>query len=305
MKNQLAPPDAILVGVARPWSAAALDWAADEAAATSRPLHLVHVVEGREHTPVDLEADLDPSTEVGVIGVLESHPSLRVTAHTDTGSAAGALVLASRTAQTLVVGAAAHSLLTAVVLGSVALQVAAHSFCPVVVVHDRAPTDAEARAGVPPVDAEPGPVVVGLDASERSERALAFAFEQASHRQVGLTGVACWAWEDGDGYLPLPPVGVWEETRSQERRLVSELLAGWAEKYPDVEVRTRLERARTVPTLLDAAAGATLLVVGTRGRGGFDGLLLGSVSQRVIERASCPVAVVPSPDLDPGRQALR
>ena len=305
MKNQLPPPDAIVVGVSRSWSAAALDWAADEAAATSRPLHLVHVVEEREHTPVDLDDDLDPLTAIEVIGVLESHPSLRVTAHTDSGSAAGALVTASCTAQILVVGATAHSLLAAVVLGSVALQVAAPSFCPVVVVHDRVSTEEDARAGVPRVVVQPGPVVVGLDASERSERALAFAFAQASRRQVGLTVIACWAWEDTDGYLPLPPVGVWEETREQERRLVSELLAGWAEKYPDVAVRTRLERARTVPTLLDAASGATLLVVGTRGRGGFDGLLLGSVSQRVIERASCPVAVVPSPDLDPGRQVPR
>lgn len=294
MKSQLAPPDAIVAGVARSWSVAALDWAADVAVATSRPLHLLHVIEVPEHTPVDREAELDPATVVQVIGILESHPSLRVTAQTDNGSAAGALVRASHTAHTVVVGATSHSLLTAVVLGSTALQVAAHSFCPVVVVHDRPSTDADARAGVPPVDAEPGPVVVGLDASERSERALAFAFEQASRRQVGLMVVACWAWEDSDGYLPLPPVGVWEETRDQEHRLVSELLAGWAEKYPDVEVRTRLERARTVPTLLDAATGATLLVVGTRGRGGFDGLLLGSVSQRVIERASCPVAVVPS-----------
>ena len=264
----------------------------------------MHVVEGFDHTPVDPDDDVDPSTAVEVTGVLESHPSLRVTAHTDTGSASGALVAASRTAETVVVGATAHSLLKAVVLGSVALQVAAHSFCPVVVVHDLGSSDSDARAGVRAVSTEPGRVVVGLDASERSARALAFAFEQASRRRVGLTGVACWAWEDSDGYLPLP-VGVWEETREQERRLVSELLAGWGEKYPDVDVESRLEQARTVPTLLDAAVGASLLVVGTRGRGGFDGLLLGSVSQRVIERASCPVAVVPAPDLDPGRRVQR
>ncbi len=301
MKNQPAPPNAIVVGVARPWSAAALDWAADEAVATSRPLHLVHVIEGFHHTPVDLDGDVDGSTAVEVTGVLESHPSLRVTAHTDTGSPAGALVAASRTAETLVVGATAHTLLKAVVLGSVALQVAAHSFCPVVVVHDLEPSDSDARAGVRAVSTHPGRVVVGLDASERSVRALAYAFEQASRRQVGLTAVACWAWDESDGFLALP-VPVWEATREQQRRLVAELLAGWGEKYPDVDVQTRLEQARTVPTLLEVAVGASLLVVGTRGRGGFDGLLLGSVSQRVIERASCPVAVVPAPDLDPGRR---
>ncbi|MEP6798284.1 MAG: universal stress protein [Lapillicoccus sp.] len=303
MKNQPAPPASIVVGVADvPVSSAALDWAADEAVATSRPLHVVHVVEAVHHSPVDFSGHVDQPAERAVTGILASRPSLRVTAQTDTGSAAGALVAASRTAAMLVVGAVAHSLLEAVVLGSVALQVAAHSSCPVVVV--RAAPRADTRAPAPAETPGPGPVVVGLDASERSERALAFAFEQASRRQVGLTAVACWAWEDSGGYVPGPlQVGVWEDAKQQEERLVSELLAGWREKYPDVEVRTHLVRARTVPALLEAAAGASLLVVGTRGRGGFDGLLLGSVSQRVIERASCPVAVVPSPDLDDARPA--
>lgn len=306
MKNQLAPPSAIVVGSALPVSRPALEWAADEAVATSRPLHVIHVISGVNPTAVDLDGPVDLVTEAAVTEIADARPTLRVTAHIDTGSAAAALVAASRTAETVVVGATADSLLEAVLLGSVALQVAAHSLCPVVVVHDRGAEIATTEAVSETSVQEPGRVVVGLDASERSERALAFAFEQASRRGVGLTGVACWAWEDSGGYLPGPlAAGVWEEAREQERRLVSELLAGWGEKYPDVDVRTHLARARVVPTLLKMAAGASLLVVGTRGRGGFDGLLLGSVSQRVLERASCPVAVVPSPDLDASRQVPR
>ncbi|MEP6800280.1 MAG: universal stress protein [Lapillicoccus sp.] len=302
MKNRPVPPSAIVVGLVRSGSRAALGWAVDEALATSRPLHVMHVLDGGDHTPVDLEGHVDVVTEAAVTGILEAHPSVRVSAHTDTGSAAAALVTASRSARTLVVGAATHGLLEAALLGSVALQVAAHSFCPVVVLHDRESDGETSEGGSAPTTREPGRVVVGLDASERSERALAFGFEQASRREVGLTAVACWTWEDSVGEVPGPlALGAWEDGRQQERRLVAELLAGWRGKYPDVDVRTHLVHARVVSTLLDVATDASLLVVGTRGRGGFDGLLLGSVSQRVLERASCPVAVVPAPDLDLGR----
>lgn len=292
MKNHPTPPSAIVVGLGLPAHPASLEWAADEAVATSRPLHVIHVVEGLHHVTVEPQRHVGLPTETVVTRLLEARPSLRVTACDDTGSAAGALVEASRTASTVVVGAALHSHLEAVLLGSTALQVAAHAVCPVVVVHETPSSDATSR----------GPVVVGLDASERSERALAVGFEQASRRGVTLRAVACWAWEDSGGYVPGPMLtGAWEDAQRQEERLVSELLAGWAEKYPDVHVSTRLVRARTVPTLVEESAEASLLVVGTRGRGGFDGLLLGSVSQRVLERSTCPVVVVPSPDLDPYR----
>ena len=286
MQNHTAPLGAIVVGVAASTCGAALRWAAEQAMRTSRPLHVVHVLEGLTHTPVDLDDHVDHQTEVTIHDLLTAHPTLRVTAGTDTGSAAAALVAASRSAEMVVVGAPAHGVVTSVILGSVSLQVATHGACPVVVVHDR-PAPAE--------DAREGRVVVGLDASERSEQALEFGFEQASQRGVGLTAVACWSWEDSGGYVPGPlEVGLWENAEVQDRRLVSELLAGWHEKFPDVRVERRLVSGRTVPTLLKEAEGAALLVVGSRGRGGFAGLMLGSVSQRVVERASCPVAVVPS-----------
>ncbi len=147
MKNQPAPPAAIVVGVADvPGSRAALEWAADEAVATSRPLHVVHVLEAVHHSPVDFSGHVDLPTARLVTRILRSRPHLRVTAQTDTGSAAGALVAASHTAATLVVGAVVHSLLEAVARGSVVLRVAAHSFCPVVVVHATPVADTPAPA---------------------------------------------------------------------------------------------------------------------------------------------------------------
>jgi len=287
MQNHTAPLGAIVVGIAAPTSGAALRWAAEQAVRTSRPLHVVHVLEGLTHTPLDLADHVDLATEVTIHDLLTVNPGLRVTAGTDTGSAAAVLVAASRRAEMVVVGAPAHGELASVVLGSVSLQVATHGACPVVVVHDHPTATAD--------DAPEGRIVVGLDASERSERALEFGFEQASQRGIGLTAVACWSWEDTGGNVPGPmEAGLWENAEVQDRRLVSELLAGWHEKYPDVDVQRRLVSGRTVSTLLKEAEGAALLVVGSRGRGGFAGLMLGSVSQRVVERATCPVAVVPS-----------
>jgi nucleotide-binding universal stress UspA family protein len=73
---------------------------------------------------------------------------------------------------------------------------------------------------------------------------------------------------------------------------LAEALAGWAEKYPDVEVHKQVVRGHPVEVILEESAGAELLVLGSRGRGGFAGLLLGSVSQGVLHRTPCPVAVV-------------
>jgi nucleotide-binding universal stress UspA family protein len=89
-----------------------------------------------------------------------------------------------------------------------------------------------------------------------------------------------------------PWTGDWSQIAAQEEALLSESLAGWREKYPEVNVDQRSVRSDPVVELLEHARNARLLVVGSRGRGGFKGLVLGSVSQRVLKRATCPVAVV-------------
>ena len=79
---------------------------------------------------------------------------------------------------------------------------------------------------------------------------------------------------------------------TERREALSEQLAGWREKYPDVPVTEVVERSHPVEALVRASRTADLVVVGCRGRGGFGGMLLGSVSQGLIRHADCPVAVV-------------
>jgi nucleotide-binding universal stress UspA family protein len=136
-------------------------------------------------------------------------------------------------------------------------------------------------------------LTVGVDGSEACGPAVAFAFDRASRLGLALTAVACWWWQDTGPYL----AGAmdWSDTaRDSEARLVSEQLAGWCDKYPDVKVESTLVRGHPVETLIEESAGSELLVVGSRGHGGFAGLVLGSVSLRVLTHARTPVAVVPS-----------
>jgi nucleotide-binding universal stress UspA family protein len=148
-------------------------------------------------------------------------------------------------------------------------------------------------------DPRSGHVVVGVDGSEASQPAIGYAFAFASSTGKRLTAVHTWWWEPLEGVsLGEPWVGDWTQIASQEETLVSELLAGWSQTYPDVQVRQHVVRGDPVVELLDHSDGASLLVVGSRGRGGFIGLVLGSVSRRILKRATCPVAVVRSVGAD-------
>jgi nucleotide-binding universal stress UspA family protein len=137
--------------------------------------------------------------------------------------------------------------------------------------------------------------VVGVDGSEASQPALAYAFAYAASTGSSLTAVHTWWWEPLEGVsLGEPWIGDWTEIANQEATLISELLAGYLDKYPDVPVRSHVVRGDPVVELLEQSRGASLMVVGSRGRGGFIGLLLGSVSRRILKRATGPVAVVRS-----------
>lgn len=138
-----------------------------------------------------------------------------------------------------------------------------------------------------------GPVVVGVDGSAHSEPAISMAFEEAALRQCEL--VAVHAWSDVD----LPPVhheggsvSGWKQVVTQETALLSESLAGRAEDFPDVKVRTMVVMDRPVRNLREQADNARLLVVGSRGRGGFTSMLLGSTSRALMHSVRCPILVV-------------
>jgi nucleotide-binding universal stress UspA family protein len=166
------------------------------------------------------------------------------------------------------------------VIGSTAVAVAGHAHAPVVVI----------RADEPPAD---GPVVVGVDGTPVGEAAIAFAFAQASARGVDLVAVHAWtdlvveaAYVGGAAALDFAPL------EEQAAETLAERLAGWQEKYPDVHVVREVVRERAARALLRNSEHAQLVVVGTRGRGGFRGLVLGSTSQHLLQHARCPVAVV-------------
>jgi len=299
--------DLVVAGVdASVGSGAAVQWAAAEAARRHGALRLVHarmeiatgalagVVPGLGY-PTLPPRDLDEfNAALNVHGealldavaatVRRAHPTLEVTTRLAHDDAASALRRESEHAGLTVVGSRGAGRLTGVILGSVALSVASGNPAPVAVIHPDDPADGH------------GPVVVGVDGAPTSEAAVAFAFDEAALRHTDL--IAVHSWNDsviaGDfpGFpLLVDPVAIEQE----EHALLSEQLAGWPAKYPDVSVHHLVVRGRPTPTLLDAAHTAQLVVVGSRGRGGFIGLLLGSTSHALIAHGGCPVVVVGSP----------
>ena len=171
---------------------------------------------------------------------------------------------------------------TGLLLGSVAVSLAAHAACPVVVV--RGP---EFDASAPRVE----PVVVGVDGSPASE--AAFAFAAAALHAVPL--VAVHAWCDLVVDPTVAPL-LDDALESDEREVLAERLAGWSQEYLDVDVRRLVVRDRPARALVQESASAQLVVVGSRGRGGLAGMLLGLVSHALLHHAHCPVAVVrPAP----------
>lgn len=266
----------------------ALDWATEEA--TRRQLRLHLLCAWHSDYAAETVAPLVPSLEDECRSVLETAaahaktvaPGLDVRTRTVHAQTASALIAASRHADTIVVGSRGLGAVKEAFLGSTSMQLAVHASCPVVVVR-------EVAAGHDPTRR----VVAGVDGSDLSVQATGYAFEQAAHRGLGLTVLHAWdpnVYTSGVAMTVL--VDTWNELEVEQEIITSAALAGWAEKYPDVDVRTHVVQGRPADILIDASQGAELVVVGSRGRGGFRGLLLGSVSRNVLDRAHCPVAVV-------------
>ena len=279
---------AVLVGVDGSESAVKADrWAADEARCRQVPLHLVHaygIPAGYPPGFVDwhalhqaLVAQGRSWLEQARQAAEEVAPGLVIDTVERNAGAVPALVRESAQAGLLVLGTRGLGGFTGLLLGSTAVELAAHACCPVVVV-----------CGTP----HDGPVVVGVDGTPAGESAIAFAFAQASARGTGLVAVHTWtdlvleaAFAGSAAALDFAPLA----QRAEE--VLAERLAGWQEKYPDVPVSRQVSRERASRALLRQAERAQLLVVGSRGRGGFRGLLLGSTSQHLLRHASCPMAV--------------
>ncbi|MEV2226897.1 universal stress protein [Nocardia vinacea] len=130
--------------------------------------------------------------------------------------------------------------------------------------------------------------MVGVDGSPNSLPAIELAFEEAARRKVGLT--ALHTWSDASG-VDLPHSG-WEAARESEQALLAENMAGYRDRYPEVPVLRILKLDRPVRALLDESANAQLVVVGSRGRGGFASMVLGSTSNALLHTVECPMIVV-------------
>lgn len=210
------------------------------------------------------------------------HPDVEVISCLQDGSAAEALIEESKHAKLLVIGSRGTAGFADLVVGSTALRVVSHALCPVVVV-PAAPVSASIRRGV----------VVGVDGSDHSEATIEFAFQMASETHQKLTALHVWHDPAPTGVgIMMPFVYDPALVGKAEKRVLAESMAGWSEKYPDVQVEYQVLPGHPVHALVIGAATASLLVVGSRGRGSLRSLLLGSVSHGVLHHARGPVAIV-------------
>ncbi|MGW4213555.1 universal stress protein [Lentzea sp. NPDC004789] len=288
MKSPSAP---IVVGVDGSASAlAAVSWAAAECARHHVPLRLVHgfMLPASDYPELLVTGDeVRHAIEEQVRGWLTeaaaaaraTAPDVEITTDILCCGAAGLLVEESTKARLVVVGSRGLGTVTGLIVGSTAVALVAHAHSPVVVVRG--------------TETPHGAVVVGVDGSPTSEAALAFAFDEASTRGVALVAVMTSQDFTVDTAYNVSRIAVdWAQVEEDERRLLAQRLAGWQEKYPDVEVRRVVLRDRPARALMRYAAEAQLLVVGSHGHGGFAGMLIGSTSQALVHHAPCPLAIV-------------
>lgn len=292
--SEVAPGRTVVVGADGSEEALrAVRWAARAAASRGRAL-LVMVAYGGADPSLVADADIwrryrvrllaraQQDAEHAVAVARAAAPAVPVSEEVVDGPAAPALLERAGREGLLVVGACGQGRIADALLGSVASAVVAHAEGPVVVVRGEEPA-------VPTA-----PVVVGVDGSPSSTAATDFAMETADVAGCPLVAVHTW-WDPTVEPVLEPLLEDWTALVDEERRVLAEQLAGRSGTYPDLVVSTVVERRHPSRALLSYARGARLLVVGSRGRGGFAGLLLGSVSRSVLHRAPCPVAVVPGP----------
>jgi len=288
----------ILVGVdGTEGSVEALRWAAHEAARRDWPLHVVTCAE----LPVAVEAGMIGTgaiTGSAMESIVEEKEAINqravtlarsfglgveVSGETVLGAPAYALVGASQPDDIVVIGATSHPGRLTDVLGSVATVVAHRAKCPVVVVH-----------GSERKDAAIGRVAVGVDGSPGSDAALEWAVEEAMRCNAELVLVHGWIY---------PYVGnrtSVSEPRDEMRLDAMRTLEASAQKVhriaPAVRCHSIITEESPAKAIIDAAKTADLLVVGSRGHGGFAALLLGSVSRTVLQHSPIPVAVIRADD---------
>lgn len=289
------PRPPVVVGVdGSEHSLAAVRWAARDAALTGAPLLLVTALAEpgtAPGVPPEWVATQRASAErrlaeASALAVAAARPAGDVVVRTEIAAATPVegLLARARTARRLVLGTRGLGELTAGLVGSVSSALLSHAPCPVVVV-----------PGGPAELAERGHVVVGVDGSATSSPAVGAAFAAASARGVPLTAVHSWtdldlatAYAVDEPHAALGPRGA----AAGHELVLAESLAGYQERFPDVAVTRVVVADRPVTALLEQAQDAQLVVVGSHGRGGFTGMLLGSTSRALLHTTPCPLLVV-------------
>ncbi len=278
----------LVVGVdASDASLRAARFAADEARRRRVPLRIVHAISW------PLDSLVVPPTDLDAAGWLRAGAEalgrraaaavdgddLEIEVSVEEGDPVTALRAASEEAQLVVLGSRGVGGVTGLLVGSTANGLVAHARCPVVVLPE------ESAATVPDRQS----VVVGVETTRADAEVLEFAVAAAADRGTDL--IAVHAWQDAvleTAFRSTGPLVDWAGIAADEQLALSETLAGWREKAPDVPIREVVVRERPARALLAAGMTAQLVVVGHRRR-----LALGSTTHAVLHRATCPVAVVP------------
>ena len=274
----------------------AVQWAANTALKRNQPIKLVTAYSMPQFMYADgmvppqelydeLEGEAGDKLDHARRIVAEFDSSIAVTAEVKESSPIDYLLELSETAEMVVMGSRGLGGLSGLVMGSVSAAVVSHADCPVVVVRkDNHVTE----------DNKYGPVVVGVDGSAVSRQAMDVAFQEADARGAVLHAVHAWS----DAQFHSSYIGVVEAQSQMEaliaeqKQLLGEELAPFIKKYPNVKIEEIVERERPIHSLKEAAEGAQLMVLGSHGRGGFKGMLLGSTSRALLQYAPCPMMVV-------------
>lgn len=286
-------PTQVVVGTdGSPPAEAAVRQAAMEALYHGAGLRIVHAIDwvpppgfatvlsetGKQALRSDAERLLDES----VSAAQSVAPDIEIATTLSMADARSCLSELSGEAVMTVVGAGGISGITGGLLGSVARHLTTHAAGPLLVV----------RAASAPS----GPVVLGVEASAAGEAVTDFAFVEAAARGERLVALHVWSEWTTSTTPPADPALPYAkapgELAANEERLLAQAVSGWSARFPQVSLERRAVRGRTRQTLIEASRSAQLLVVGSRGRGGFAGLRLGSVSTAVLHHAHCSVAVL-------------
>jgi nucleotide-binding universal stress UspA family protein len=308
-------PEIVLVGVdGSAASLHSLDWATAYATRVGWALHMVCTYSLPSFTAASLDGGYaaldDTAIQEGAKAVLAEAQArvagsgVKVTASVATGDAAGVLVEMSKDHGLAVVGTRGRGGFTERLLGTVSSALPAHAHCPTLVVpyrkeHDGGDDAARRDDRVHDVKR----IVVGVDGSPSSEIALKYAVDQAKVWGAELVAVAGVPLGTGAGIL------AWLPAQIDHEQILADIKAGldvMVDRHeaanPGMSIKRHVLDGSGAELLTEFSTAADLLVVGSRGRGGFRGLLLGSTSQAVLHHAACPVLVVTRKCIEESRE---